>query len=238
MVREFLLGQRLELRYVLETHAHADHISGAQVLKKYFPQAQLTIGKEICSVQKTFGRLFNLGPWFKMDGSQFDVLLADGDTLTAGKMTFRYFSTPGHTPACGTYVGDNVAFTGDALFMPDSGTGRCDFPGGSAETLYDSIQKIYALPGNVRTCTGHDYQPNKRQLLFESTVSEQKKSNIHLKGETKKEDFVKFRTERDATLSAPRLLLPSIQININAGQLPPADSNEVSYLRIPVAQTR
>jgi glyoxylase-like metal-dependent hydrolase (beta-lactamase superfamily II) len=233
-VTEFIKSQQLKLHYILETHAHADHLTGAQPLKKNFPEAKVAIGSGIVEVQKVFKSVFNLGDHFAVDGRQFDVLLADGSETKAGSLTIKTMFTPGHTPACASYLIGDAVFTGDALFMPDSGTGRCDFPAGSAELLFDSIQKLYKLPDSTRLFTGHDYQPNGRPLSFESTIGEQKKSNIQLKDTTSKAEYVAFRTARDKTLSAPRLLLPSIQVNIDAGRLPAPESNGKSYLKTPL----
>lgn len=233
-VKEFLKSQNLKLHYILETHAHADHLTGAQPLKKNFPQAKVAMGARIVDVQKAFKTVFNLGEHFTADGRQFDVLLNDGSETKAGSLTIKTIFTPGHTPACASYLIGDAVFTGDALFMPDSGTGRCDFPAGSAELLFESIQKLYQLPDSTRVFTGHDYQPNGRPLRYESTIGEEKKSNIQLKDITTKEEFVAFRTARDKTLSAPRLLLPSIQVNIDAGRLPAPESNGKSYLKTPL----
>lgn len=231
----FIRESQLRPVFILETHAHADHVSSSQLLKREFPQAVLAVGDRIKEVQATFKSLFGFGSWFQTNGSQFDRLLKDGEEIISGKLSFRVLSTPGHTPACSTYVFGDRAFTGDALFMPDSGTGRCDFPGGSAELLYQSIaQKIYKLPDSTRLYTGHDYQPGGRALEFETTVATQKSSNIHLKATTTLGEYVDFRTRRDATLSAPRLLLPSIQINMNGGHLPPADEFGNYFLKMPL----
>jgi glyoxylase-like metal-dependent hydrolase (beta-lactamase superfamily II) len=173
--------------------------------------------------------------WFTADGSQFDLLLEDGQTVEAGAIKIKTIYTPGHTPACATFMIDGAAFAGDAIFMPDSGTGRCDFPAGSAATLYDSIsQKLYSLPDATPVYVGHDYQPNGREMKFQTTIGELKQSNIHLKSTTPKEEYVRFREERDKTLTAPKLLLPSIQVNINAGHLPPPDLNGTRYLKMPI----
>jgi len=236
-VTEFITSENLKLHYILETHAHADHLTGAQPLKNNFPEAKVAIGSGIVEVQKVFKSVFNLGDQFAVDGRQFDVLLADGSETKAGSLTIKTMFTPGHTPACASYLIGDAVFTGDALFMPDSGTGRCDFPAGSAELLFDSIQKLYKLPDSTRLFTGHDYQPNGRPLRFESTIGEQKKSNIQLKDTTSKAEYVAFRTGRDKTLSAPRLLLPSIQVNIDAGRLPTPESNGKSYLKTPLKPT-
>jgi glyoxylase-like metal-dependent hydrolase (beta-lactamase superfamily II) len=220
---------------ILETHAHADHLTGSQQLKKIFPEAKVGIGQEIDKVQSVFKSVFNLSADFPTDGRQFDLLISDGQRFSAGSLEFEAIHTPGHTEACYSYKIEDAVFTGDALFMPDSGVARCDFPNGSAENLYDSIQsKLYTLPDSTRIFTAHDYQPNGRELRYESTIGESKKSNIHLKADTSKEDFVNFRTGRDKTLAAPKLLLPSIQVNIDGGKLPQPESNDVSYLKLPV----
>lgn len=233
-VISFLRSERLDLKWILETHAHADHISGAPVLKKAFPQAKTGIGDRIREVQKIFAKQFNMQ--IKTDGSQFDHLFKDGEVVDRGlPLGFQVLSTPGHTPACVTYQFGDTLFTGDVMFMPDSGTGRCDFPGGSAETLYESIhEKIYKFKPETQIFVGHDYQPNGRELQFSTTVKAEMESNIHLKAATSQEEFVRFRKDRDATLSAPRLLLPSIQLNINAGHLPLPESNGVRYLKWPI----
>lgn len=227
----------LKVHYILETHAHADHLSGSQYLKEKIPGVKIGIGAPIQEVQAVFKKVFNLKPDFKTDGSQFDILLQEGVDLNAGSLKIKTIFTPGHTPACASYVVEDAVFTGDSLFMPDSGTGRCDFPAGSAEQLYHSIhEKLYNLPDHFRVFVGHDYQPNGRPMLFQSSIKEQKQNNIHIKQETKKEDYVQFRTQRDKTLTAPRLLLPSIQVNIDAGHLPSCESNGVSYLKIPIGR--
>lgn len=235
-VMGFLETTGLRLLAILETHAHADHLTAAQVIKKSWPHVPIGVGQGICKVQKYFAEAFNFEPNFKTDGSQFDFLLADGEERVFGAFRLKAFSTPGHTPGCMSYlINDQCLFTGDSIFMPDFGTGRCDFPNGSAEQLYDSIQqKIYSLPDEVLIYVGHDYQPGGRELRFFCTVAEQKKTNIHVKAETTKEEFVRFRTARDKTLAAPQLLLPSIQVNIRAGHLPPAEANGVSYLKLPI----
>lgn len=232
---EYIDENKITLHYILETHAHADHISGSQLLKEAYPNCKLLIGDQICTTQKTFKKIYNLPESFPVDGSQFDGLLKDQAIVRAGKFEFKVLSTPGHTPACVSYLFKGMVFTGDALFMPDSGCGRCDFPDGSAERLYKSVtEKIYTLPDETKTYTGHDYQPGGRELKFQSTVKEQREKNIHINNETSEEDFVSFRTQRDQTLNAPQLLLPSIQINIRGGRLPDPESNGVSYLKIPV----
>ncbi len=234
-VIEFVNEHKLKVHHILETHAHADHVTGAQVLKRTFPEAKIGIGANIREVQGVFKKVFNLHPDFKTDGSQFDLLLEEGRPLMAGTLKIETLYTPGHTPACSSYrIGDAV-FTGDALFMPDFGTGRCDFPAGSADQLYTSVsEKLYALPDDTRVFTGHDYQPEGRPVEFESTIGEQKKMNIQLNAQTTRKDFVEMRVARDRQLAAPRLLLPSVQINIGAGRLPEPESNGSSYLKIPV----
>lgn len=234
-LKNFLQKESLQLHYILETHAHADHISGAQKLKKLFPQAKVGIGKNITKVQKIFSEIYHLEN-FPCDGRQFDLLLEHNSVLRAGTLEIKVLNTPGHTPACVSYLVGDAVFTGDVIFMPDYGTGRCDFPAGSASDLYTSVhQTLYALPDSTRLFTGHDYMPGNRELKFESTIGEEKKKNIHIKTETSKEEYVAFRTERDKDASAPRLLLPSIQLNINAGNLPSPEANGSRYLKIPIS---
>jgi glyoxylase-like metal-dependent hydrolase (beta-lactamase superfamily II) len=194
------------------------------------------MGQRITEVQKVFKGVFNFGDHFAVDGRQFDLLLADGSETTAGSLTIKTIFTPGHTPACASYLIGDALFTGDALFMPDSGTGRCDFPAGSAEALFESIQKLYRLPDSTRVFTGHDYQPNGRPLRFESTIAEQKSSNIQINASSSKTDYVTFRNGRDKTLAAPRLLLPSIQVNADGGHLPAPESNGICYLKMPIKE--
>ncbi len=224
----------LNVHYILETHAHADHLSGSQVLKAKLPHAKIGIGSKITEVQKVFKGFFNLDPEFKTDGSQFDFLLEEGKPVNAGTLKIETLFTPGHTPACASYVIGDTVFTGDALFMPDYGTGRCDFPAGSADELYTSIQKLYKLPDATRVFVGHDYMPNGRPVACESTVGEEKRNNVQITVETSRTEFVAFRTGRDKTLAAPRLLLPSVQINIDAGRLPKVDGSGARFLKIPV----
>lgn len=227
----------LRVHYILETHAHADHLSGSQALKAHFPQARLAIGAHITRVQEVFKEAFDLPDAFATDGRQFDRLLEDGEKLQAGTVTVEVLYTPGHTPACVSYrIGEELLFTGDALFMPDFGTGRCDFPAGSARDLYHSVhERLYALPDETRVFVGHDYQPGGRELRYETTIGESKRSNVQLPAERSEQAFVHFRTERDKTLSAPKLLFQSVQVNIDAGRLPPAsERNAVRYLRVPI----
>lgn len=233
----FIDKNQLRPHYILETHAHADHLSGSQFLKTKYPNAKLAIGARITEVQKVFKDFFDLGDSFKIDGTQFDHLFTDWENFSAGSLSFEVINTPGHTPACCSYKIADAVFTGDALFMPDYGVGRCDFPAGSAEVLFESVTKrLYVLPDATRVFTGHDYQPNGRPLRFESSIGEQKRSNIHIKTETARESFVKFRNERDKTLAAPKLLLPSVQVNIDAGHLPAPHKNGKSYLSIPISR--
>lgn len=231
----YLRREDLEPRMIVETHAHADHLSGSQVLKARFDGAQVGIGARIVEVQRAFKHVFDLPADFATDGRQFDRLFADGEVVDAGAMRFEVIATPGHTPACVSYRFGDAIFTGDALFMPDMGTGRCDFPAGSAADLYESITtRLYALPDATRLFVGHDYQPGGRALAFETTVGAQKESNVHLPATRSKQDFVRFRTERDAGLASPRLLFQSIQVNVDAGSLPAASGNAQRYLKIPI----
>lgn len=235
-VDDFLKSNELNLHLILDTHAHADHLTGSAELKNRYPNAKVGIGKHITEIQETFAQIYNLKD-FNSSGVQFDLLLDEGKPVEAGSIKIETIFTPGHTPACSSFLIDDMVFTGDALFMPDYGTGRCDFPKGSAKDLYHSIhEKLYKLPDETRVFTGHDYQPDGRALKFESTIGENKKCNVHLKESTTEEEFVKFRTERDATLNTPRLLLPSIQINIDAGHLPKEEDNEARYLKIPLSK--
>jgi glyoxylase-like metal-dependent hydrolase (beta-lactamase superfamily II) len=233
-VGRFVEARGLALRWVLETHAHADHLSGSQYLKRRFG-AGVAIGARITEVQETFKAILDLPETFLTDGSQFDRLLADGDVLHAGSVPVEVIATPGHTPACVTYRIGDALFTGDALFMEDNGTGRCDFPHGSAADLYDSIHgRLYALPDATRVFVGHDYQPGGRPLAFESTIGREKEENVHLRTSTTKEDYVRFRTTRDATLQPPKLLFPSVQVNVDAGRMPRPRANGRRYLTMPL----
>lgn len=229
----FVKENELNVHFILETHAHADHLSSSQLLKKRL-EAPVAIGETIRIVQETFKNVFDL-PDLATDGSQFDKLIADGEQLEAGSLKIEALATPGHTPACMSYKIDDAVFTGDALFMPDFGTGRCDFPRGSAEDLYVSVHdKLYGLPDETRVFVGHDYQPGGRELAFETTIGESKRSNKQLTADTNKEQFVKFRTERDAKLSPPRLIFQSVQVNVDAGHLPKPHANAIRYLRLPL----
>ena len=225
------------VQWLLETHVHADHLSAAPYLQRALG-GRLAIGRQVTTVQQTFGQLFNAGAEFARDGSQFDCLFDDGDTFTIGGLTVAAMHTPGHTPACMTYVvrdGDTcAAFVGDTLFSPDYGTARCDFPGGDAATLYRSIRKVLALPPSTRLYLCHDYPPNGRPPQPVTTVAEQRASNVHVHDGVAEADFVAMRRARDATLKMPTLLLPSVQVNMRAGHLPPAEGNGVRYLKIPL----
>ncbi|MEJ7139514.1 MBL fold metallo-hydrolase [Amphibiibacter pelophylacis] len=229
------LGARVQ--WILETHAHADHISAAPYLKEQLG-GQLAIGEHITTVQTVFGKVFNAGTEFARTGEQFDRLFADGDTFAIGGLTVRVMHTPGHTPACLTYViSDGVttaAFVGDTLFMPDYGTARCDFPGGDARTLFRSIRQVLALPPETDLYMCHDYLPGGREMRYRCTVADQRVGNIHVHDGISEDDFVAMRQARDATLDMPTLLLPSVQINMRGGQLPPAEDNGVRYVKIPL----
>ena len=222
----------LTLHWVLETHAHADHLSGSQELARRHG-AKVGAAEAIVGVQKVFGSLFHL-EGMATDGRQFDGLFADDAVVQAGSLSFRAIATPGHTPACTTWQCEDALFTGDALFMPDFGTGRCDFPKGSASDLYDSIQRLYRLPDETRVFVGHDYQPGGRELQFETTIGRWKRDNKQLRADTDRAQFIAWRTARDATLRPPRLLFQSIQVNANAGHLPPAESNGRRYFKLPI----
>ena len=229
----YVQAHDLKVEWILETHAHADHLSAAPYLKKKLG-GKIGIGGRITQVQQVFKAVFNLEPGFRVDGSQFDHLFADGERFTIGRLQAEVLAVPGHTPACAAYhVGDAV-FVGDTLFMPDVGTARCDFPGGDAHTLYASTRRILSLPGDTRLFMCHDYPPNDRPVAFESTVAEQRAKNIHVHDGVSEAQFVEMRTRRDATLEMPTLILPAVQVNIRAGELPPADANGTRYLKIPV----
>lgn len=228
--------QGLQLDWILETHVHADHLSAAPYIQQQLG-GKLGIGAEIKTVQQVFGKVFNEGSDFARDGRQFDRLFVDEERFHIGGLEARVLHTPGHTPACLTYVIGDAGFVGDTLFMPDFGTARCDFPGGDARTLYRSIGKIFALPETTRLFLCHDYKaPGRDEFCNETSVAEQKRDNIHVGTGKSEDDFVKMRSERDATLSMPRLILPSVQVNMRAGQLPEPEENGVSYLKLPLNQ--
>jgi glyoxylase-like metal-dependent hydrolase (beta-lactamase superfamily II) len=230
---DFVTRNGLRVEWLIETHVHADHLSGAPYIQGKLG-GRIGIGARITVVQDTFGKVFNEGTEFQRDGSQFDRLFEDGDTYTIGTMTARAIHTPGHTPACMTHVVGDAAFVGDTLFMPDGGSARADFPGGDAGTLYDSIQKVLALPDETRLFMCHDYGPNGREIRWETTVAEEKAHNIHVGGGKTREEFVRFRTERDATLDMPKLIIPSLQVNMRAGHLPEPDESGKRFLKVPV----
>ncbi len=232
-VVEFVRSRELKPRWVLETHAHADHLSGGQVLARELGIGG-AVGSRITQVQEVFRDLFDLGPDFPVDGRQFDRLLDDGEVLEAGSLEVEAIATPGHTPACLTYRIGDALFTGDALFMPDYGTGRCDFPRGSATDLYRSVQRLYTFPDATRVFVGHDYQPGGRDLAFETSIGASRRENIQLRADTSEEEFVRFRTERDAGLAPPKLIFQSIQVNIRAGELPEPRANGRRYLEMPM----
>lgn len=230
----FVTEQGLELQWLLESHVHADHLSAAPYIQERLG-GKIGIGDRIRAVQDTFGKVFNEGTEFQRDGSQFDRLFTEGDSLHIGQMRGDVLHTPGHTPACLTYVIGDAAFVGDTLFMPDFGTARCDFPGGSAEMLFNSIQKILTLPDETRIFVGHDYKaPGRDEFAWETTVAEQKARNVHIGGKTSCAEFVEMRDSRDATLPMPKLIIPSLQVNMRAGQMPPADDKGDVYLKVPV----
>lgn len=225
-------AQGLKLEWVIETHVHADHLSAAPYIQQKLG-GKIGIGSKIMVVQNTFGKVFNEGTEFQRDGSQFDALFEDGDTYEIGNMQAFAMYTPGHTPACMVHVMGDAAFVGDTLFMPDGGSARCDFPGGSAEDLYESIMKVLALPDETRLFMCHDYGPNGRDIAWETSVGEEKEHNIHVGRGKTKEDFITFRTERDATLAMPRLIIPSLQVNMRAGEVP-TDQDGNPMLKVPV----
>ena len=230
----FVRDKGFEVEWLLETHVHADHLSAAPYLQERLG-GKIAIGAQIVTVQDTFGKVFNEGTEFQRDGSQFDRLLTEGDSLHIGQMRLDAMHTPGHTPACMTYVVGDAAFVGDTLFMPDFGTARCDFPGGSAEALYASIQRILALPDDTRIFVGHDYKaPGRDQFAWETSVAEQKAFNVHVGAGKPAEDFVAMRKARDSTLAMPRLIIPSLQVNMRAGHMPPPDDSGKTFLKVPV----
>lgn len=232
-VAEFVRAQQLRLEWILETHAHADHLSAAPWLRSRLG-GRIAIGAGITRVQGVFRQLFNLEPSFAADGRQFDHLFADGESFRIGALEAKVLALPGHTPACVAYQVGDAVFVGDTLFMPDVGTARCDFPGGSAVQLYRSVRRLLSLPAETRLFMCHDYPPAERAPRWETTVAEQREANIHVHDGVTEEEFVAMRTARDATLEMPHLILPAIQVNIRAGQMPPAEANGMTYLKIPV----
>ncbi len=232
MVVDYVNAHNLKCEWILETHVHADHFSGAPYLKEKLG-GKTAIGENVSLVQKTFAPIFNAEKTFAKDGRQFDHLFSDGDTFHIGEIEANVIHTPGHTPACVTYVIDGNGFIGDTMFMPDFGTARCDFPGGNAAQLYDSIQRILSLPDDTTLYMCHDYGPGGRDYEWVTTVAEQKAENIHLAGKNR-EQYIEARTKRDAELNLPKLIVPSVQINMRAGEFPPAEDNGTSYIKIPL----
>ena len=232
-VARYIDHRHLSIPYVIDTHAHADHLTAMPFFKKRYGSQTVT-GSRVGEVQRSFRDIYNLGADFPIDGRQFDILLDEGQDLEVGSFRIRAMHTPGHTPAHMSWQVEDAVFVGDTLFMPDYGTARCDFPGGSADQLYDSIQRIYALPDSTRLFMCHDYQPGGRELCFVTTVAEQKQSNVQLRQGTMKQEFLKLRTARDAKLDMPALILSAIQINIRAGEFPNREANGTAYLKIPL----
>ncbi|MFW2421182.1 MAG: MBL fold metallo-hydrolase [Porticoccaceae bacterium] len=226
--------RNLNVLYLIETHVHADHLSAAPYIQSIVG-GKIAISKHIDTVQKTFGKVFNEGTEFKRDGTQFDVLFDDGETYQIGSVEGVAIHTPGHTPACMVHLIGDACFVGDTIFMPDGGTARADFPGGDARTLYQSIKKILSMPEETRLFMCHDYQPNGRELEYQTTVAQQKASNIHVHDGISENDFVAMREARDATLGMPKLIYPSLQTNMRAGHFPEADTNETVYLKVPIS---
>ncbi|MDH3335720.1 MAG: MBL fold metallo-hydrolase [Rhodospirillaceae bacterium] len=233
-VISYIQAEDLKIEWILETHVHADHLTAAPYIKEKLG-GKIAIGAKVPLVQETFKKLFNENDNFATDGSQFDVLLGEGDKIKIGNLEGNVMETPGHTPACVTYVFGDAVFVGDTMFMPDFGTARCDFPGGNAETLYNSIHRVMELPDSTRIFTCHDYlAEGRKEYAWESTVGEQKAKNVHINEKVSKDEFVKMRSEKDKTLNMPVLILPSVQVNMRAGHMPEPEANGISYLKIPV----
>jgi len=232
-VIDYVQQLRLRVEWILETHAHADHLTAAPYLKQKLG-GKIAIGHQITTVQKVFKDIFNLESEFRQDGSQFDALLKDEEEFRIGELSAKVMAVPGHTPACVAYQVGDAVFVGDTLFMPDVGTARCDFPGGDAKTLYASVGKLLSLPPRTRLFMCHDYPPNNRPIAFETTVAEQRARNIHVRDGISEAQFVAMRTKRDATLEMPVLILPAVQINIRAGEMPPKEANGTAYVKIPI----
>lgn len=230
---DYVKKHALTVEWIIETHVHADHLSAAPYIQERLG-GKIGIGEKVLVVQKLFGKIFNAGTEFQRDGSQFDSLFKDGDSYTIGGLTGHAMHTPGHTPACMVHVIGDAAFVGDTLFMPDGGTARADFPGGDARTLFQSVKRVMALPAETRLFMCHDYCPNDRDVEYETTVGAEKLHNIHVKDGISEDEFVTMREERDATLGMPNLILPSLQVNMRAGHLPPAEDNDQVYFKIPV----
>jgi glyoxylase-like metal-dependent hydrolase (beta-lactamase superfamily II) len=233
MIIEYVTTQKLDVEWLIETHVHADHLSAAPYIQQKLG-GKIGISDRISEVQTVFGKMFNAGTEFERDGSQFDQLFADGDRYKIGQLDGVAIATPGHTPACMVHLIGDAVFVGDTLFMPDGGTARADFPGGDARTLYQSIQKILALPDENRMFVCHDYAPNGREFLWETTVGAQRANNIHVGHNASEDSFVEMREKRDATLAMPRLIMPSIQVNMRAGHMPAAEENGATYLKVPI----
>ena len=231
---QFIISNKLELQWLNETHIHADHLSAAPYIKHKLG-GNIGISSEIIQLQKIFGKVFNSGTEFEMDGSQFDCLFEDGDNYQIGDLECTTMLTPGHTPECMTHIIGDAAFVGDTLFMPDGGTARADFPGGDANQLYNSIKKILSLPEETRIFVCHDYMPEGREAKWETTVGEQKRNNIHINDTVAKDVFVQMRKERDSSLKTPKLMIPSIQVNIRAGEMPPKEKDGNIYLKVPIS---
>lgn len=232
-VIDFIQTHQLKTEWILETHAHADHLSAAQYLKIKLG-GRIAIGDHIKTVQSVFKGVFNLESSFQADGKQFDYLLAENEIIKCGQLSIECLFVPGHTPACMAYKVDDAIFVGDTMFMPDVGSARCDFPGGDAKALYESVRRLLSFPDHTRLFMCHDYPPDGRAVKFETTVAEQRKSNIHLKDGMSESAFIEMRSKRDATLEMPVLILPAVQINIRAGSMPPSENNGISYLKIPL----
>ena len=233
MIIEYVTTQKLDVEWLIETHVHADHLSAAPYIQQKLG-GKLGISDRISEVQKVFGKIFNAGTEFERDGSQFDQLFADRDRYKIGELDGVAIATPGHTPSCMVHLIGDAVFVGDTLFMPDGGTARADFPGGDARTLYQSIQKILALPDETRMFVCHDYAPNGREFLWETTVGAQRANNIHVGNNASEDGFVEMREKRDASLAMPRLIMPSIQVNMRAGYMPDAEENGATYLKVPI----
>jgi glyoxylase-like metal-dependent hydrolase (beta-lactamase superfamily II) len=229
----FIIKNNLTLQWLVETHVHADHLSAAPYIQKQLG-GKIAISREIIKIQEIFGKIFNAGTEFERNGSQFDLLLADNDSYQIGNLKVTAIHTPGHTPACMAHIVSDAVFVGDTLFMPDGGTARADFPGGDARILYKSIQKILSMPDETRLFVCHDYMPNGRPVSWQTTVAQQKLKNIHVGGGIKEADFVKLREDRDAKLTMPKLMMPSIQINMRAGNTPPPEENGSTYIKVPL----
>jgi glyoxylase-like metal-dependent hydrolase (beta-lactamase superfamily II) len=233
MIIDYVVSENIDVEWLIETHVHADHLSAAPYIQQKLG-GKIGISERISEVQTVFGKVFNAGTEFERDGSQFDQLFADVDQYKVGELEAVAIATPGHTPACMVHLIGDAVFVGDTLFMPDGGTARADFPGGDARTLYQSIQKILALPDETRMFVCHDYAPNGREFLWETTVGTQRANNIHVGNNANEDSFVEMREKRDASLAMPRLIIPSIQVNMRAGHMPDAEENGATYLKVPI----